>query len=81
MNPIERLAKKAAERNKERCYNGGKKHKYKSIWEEQPTGFKAAEFEGTVAQFESLAFRSVYIGEVCQWCGHTIRRDQLENSK
>jgi hypothetical protein len=78
MNVAQWLAKIVEEKHKHCCYNGGKKHNYKSIWERHPSGFKAREWEGTVAQFESLAFTEVYMGEVCRWCGDIIHRDELK---
>lgn len=63
---------------KNRCYNGGKKHKYEAVYVEN---FNINNLVGVKACSEhfarQLATETKYVKHVCKWCGDEIYEDSL----
>jgi len=61
---------------KNRCYNGGKQHKFTPRYEETPNMFlhKANVNNMSPDAIKSLFFQKVYIKDVCEWCGKEIKK-------
>ena len=60
---------------KERCYNGGNKHKFVARYDEKET--KITKMNGTLSAEEArkLLYYDVYVKDVCIWCGKEIKRE------
>lgn len=55
---------------KNKCYNGGQKHNFISVYKEEKP--KIHNFEGSIYQYEtliSLETKKTYLHSVCKWCG------------
>ena len=64
--------------NKNRCYNGGNRHKFEARYEEQEckSGVELSDcsFRPSLNDLRKLDILNVYIRDVCVWCGETIER-------
>ena len=60
---------------KNRCYNGGKQHKFKPRYDEKPFD-ELKNFEGntTASGLRSILFYDVYVCDICVWCGKKTNR-------
>lgn len=60
-----------------RCYNGGNKHKYVAVYNDEPAYKVTGPIEGfgfnIVGNMRSLLYKKVYVYHVCRWCGKTIK--------
>ena len=64
---------------KNRCYNGGNKHKFNARYTEVPSGLK---FErATGVNLKELLFYKKYVGDVCEWCGKTALEEKNAKDK
>ena len=71
------------ERRKEmRCYRGGKRHDFKSIYDEKPINVGAS-YKGyhSLKDLRKLFVYKIYLGEVCSWCGEKILWIEKEGEK
>ena len=60
-------------RNK--CYKGGNKHCFEPRYDEVPHKTKSFEAQrATPEQIKRLLVYTVYVRDVCVWCGKTIER-------
>jgi len=59
-----------------KCYNGGKKHKFKPRYDENPSGFNYnhIRFDGITDELRNLLVIQVYIKDICVWCGKEIKK-------
>lgn len=62
---------------KERCYNGGNRHKFEPRYTEMATGISPTKILGTATTQEvdalrKLCIRKMYVGDICVWCGKVI---------
>lgn len=59
----------------EKCCNGGNQHNFKPRYTEENTNIRLSEFSGLggTDQLRRLLVREVYIGDVCEWCGKTVK--------
>ena len=58
---------------KNRCYNGGNKHKFSSRYSEQPRNIDISNAGGmTVYDVKRLTIYNEYKGDVCEWCGKVV---------
>lgn len=58
---------------KNRCYNGGNKHKFESRYTEQGAIVKIGELvDVTASQLRTLLVHNIYVKDVCVWCGKVI---------
>ena len=61
---------------KDRCYNGGNRHKFKARYEEKPRRYKQFNMEGTnTSALRKLLVTDSYVRDVCIWCGKTIEKE------
>ena len=60
---------------KNRCYNGGNKHKFEARYDEKDAG-NDIEGKATVKEIRSLQFYNIYVKDVCVWCGKEIKREK-----
>lgn len=54
---------------KNRCYNGGKRHNFEAVYNEEDRG---KDFSWGIADLDMirrLMTLQVYVGHVCKWCG------------
>ena len=59
---------------KNRCYNGGMKHKFEPRYDEQPNP-RFCGGEGFMAhEMRSLIMINIYICDICVWCGEIKER-------
>ena len=64
---------------KDRCYNGGNRHKFKARYEEKPIPHKQFEMEGTsMSALRKLLIIDSYVRDICVWCGKTIEKEVIE---
>ena len=63
---------------KDKCYNGGKRHKFEPRYDEVPRKVQSFEADWiTSSQMRSLLVYTVYVRDVCVWCGKTIEREVI----
>ena len=55
---------------KNRCYNGGNKHKFEPRYDEKPSDIVAKKVP--VVMMRELAIINIYIHDICIWCGEKI---------
>ena len=58
---------------KNRCYNGGKKHKLEPRYDEKPSGISIEGVSGFNPR--GILFYNLYVKDICVWCGKEIKRD------
>ena len=61
---------------KDRCYNGGKQHKFTPRYDEIPHS-TPTKISGTGVDIEKLRrmfITEIYVKDVCEWCGKEIKR-------
>jgi len=59
---------------KSRCYNGGNKHNFVPRYDEKPSELKFSLSQTSAKEIRTLKFYTVYIQDVCVWCGKTVER-------
>ena len=58
---------------KNRCYKGGKKHKFRERYTEVPLLYKKIKTERmTPESMKNLLVYNKYVGDICVWCGKKI---------
>ena len=61
--------------HKDRCYNGGNKHKFEARYTEIPSGNQISNAHGyTISELKKLMVTLTYVKDVCVWCGKSIER-------
>lgn len=62
---------------KNRCYNGGKKHKYKPVFDEvhNPLSEGGFTYKG-LGDLRSLLVLDRYLKHVCEWCGRGVTDEE-----
>lgn len=58
--------------NKDRCYNGGKQHKFVPRFKEVPRDFKYNGPPTNLEDFRKLFVLNEYLYDICEWCGKRI---------
>jgi hypothetical protein len=53
---------------KNRCYNGGPRHKFKAIYTEKKNR-DLAEIGGSASFIRSIVYYLEYVKTQCEWCG------------
>jgi len=61
-----------------KCYKGGTQHKFEPRYEERPNAHIKSLWSpwASPQEFRELVYYSVYIRDVCVWCGKTIEREE-----
>ena len=62
---------------KDRCYNGGGRHKFEPRYDK--VARKDVSFEGygfTVEDYIRLSTNIIYIYDICKWCAKKVKRDE-----
>ena len=60
---------------KDKCYEGGNKHHFEPRYDEVPHSKASVEAQrATPEQIKRLLVYTVYVRDVCVWCGKTIER-------
>lgn len=61
---------------KNRCYNGGNKHKFRARYSQRNSRDKISinGFSGTAQQL-NLILHEVYLFDICEWCGKIVKNE------
>lgn len=63
-------------RHEERCYNGGRKHKFVPRYDEVPNNIKFSAIEGVYPEeLRKLLYYNIYLFDICEWCGKKIKKE------
>ena len=65
---------------KDRCYNGGNKHKFVPRYTEEETEFggrvkSVNNYTGGAERLRKMLVKSIYVHDVCEWCGKVIKNE------
>ena len=60
---------------KNRCYNGGKKHKFEPRCDEVQIDGDLEVKGMSPKDYRSLIFHNVYLVDICVWCGKRIDKN------
>ena len=61
-------------RFKDRCYNGGKRHKFSPRYTEIPMNRALNQSEIILSRnVRGLMVYEKYVGDICEWCGKIIK--------
>ena len=58
---------------KNRCYNGGRKHKFKARYNEVPNNLNIQKTNCSSSELRKLFYSKVYLLDICTWCGKKIK--------
>ena len=59
-----------------RCYNGGNRHEFKSVYEERlNVDGSVGYWHPSANEFRKMFFDKVYVYDICKWCGKRIKRN------
>ena len=65
-----------------RCYNGGKQHRFESHYDEVPNHLEIGAMDySNISEIRSLLIMKKYIKDVCVWCGKTIEREEVSDDQ
>ena len=59
---------------KNRCYNGGSKHKFKPRYDEVPNNKEVHICDASAEETRSLIYYNVYLFDICIWCGEKVEK-------
>jgi hypothetical protein len=62
---------------KNRCYNGGNKHKFRARYSEESSGIKCIPAERFLSAkvIHRLLYCQKYECDICEWCGKIIKNE------
>lgn len=63
---------------KNRCYNGGNKHKFEPRYTEIDSKGPELKFSGsnlTPAKIKAMLTNTQYVYDICVWCGKIIKKE------
>jgi hypothetical protein len=66
---------------KYRCYRGGKLHNYVARYTEKGRTLEVQSCNYSPIEMRSLLTLQVYVGDICTWCGTTVRMATKETSE
>ena len=56
------------------CYQGGNKHKFQPRYDEVPNLITNIKGETSAEEFRKLIYYTVYVKDVCMYCGKEIKK-------
>lgn len=63
---------------KNRCYNDGKKHKFKKRITEKDRRCEFAIERASIEALRTITRLYVYCGDVCVWCGKVVNNEKTD---
>ncbi len=62
---------------RDRCYNGGKRHNFKSVYEEiSNVDTVETSWYYSANEFRKMFYDKIYVHDICRWCGDKVKRDE-----
>ena len=63
---------------RDRCYNGGKCHNFKSVYEEIESKKADTEYRWAISgdEYRKMFYDKIYVHDICRWCGDKVKRDE-----